>query len=187
MSADLKGLKIGDVDYGASNKYFGEGVYEIVLNSISSGATAKGTPYIEVKFEGVNGEAESHSRLWLTAKALPYTAKTIQSLAVHNAESEAQKQAMRDYFDTKVKTAQDLYMVLEKLASNLATGWINRKRDAEPYDTRDDGTPKYGYSVSFFGYDPTDYFAKAQKAVEEKENPPAGSEKADIDLSDIPF
>lgn len=173
-----------------NQRYFGEGVYKVIISKADAGETNSGTPYIEFRYTGANGEAESWSRVWLSAKSITYTEREIRDIAVHNSPNDESKRKMRLFFQEEVHTGQDLLSVALSLAKKHAEAWIYRQRQAEPYGTRDDGTPKYGYNVNFYGYDPTDYVNKqkaqhdhdiseAKKIIQDDDKP--------IDLSDIPF
>ena len=138
-----------------NSKYFGEGTYEVILTEVDAGITAGGSDYLEITYKGKNGELSQKSRMWMTPKSYEYTARTVKSLAVHNAIDEAHKQKMHEYFDENVKDGEDLLNVLIGLVNRgNAEAWITRTRQDEPYDVREDGTPKYGYNVNFYAYNP---------------------------------
>ena len=184
------------------SNFFGEGVYKVKITKVEAGSTQGGSDYFQFYFVGTEGQAESWGRMWLTPKSYEYTARNIRAIAVHNCESDERKDEMRKYFDEKVRGGNDLLTIARALVERGAECWIERTKQDEPYDYREDGTPKYGYNVNFRAYDPT----KSQEEVESISTStaePATSSKAEkpvakaveaapIDLSDdemaiIPF
>lgn len=156
-------------------KYFGEGIYPIIIMDANYGETKGGSEYIEFVFRGEGGESQESARMWMTPKSADYTAQNIRSIVVHNAP-EDKKDSVREAFDEKVVDGQILFECALGLAANGAKAWIKREKQEEPYGARLDNeekiyayrdgadavsdaiahgaTPLFGYDVRFYGYNP---------------------------------
>ena len=117
-----------DKDFAERKPYFDAGVHEVAIQAVRRGVmdNENKTEYVEFDVVGLQDE-EASVRLWLSDKAAPYTLANLARIAVHNKESEADKQKVREAFKKITDTDQLDEKFLEKFVDMQC--WILTEED----------------------------------------------------------
>lgn len=88
-----------DKDFDARKPYFGLGAHEVYIKAARRGQldNENKTEYVEFDLLGEDDQ-EGNVRLWISEKAAPYTLARLGQIAVHNKDTEEEKQKVRDAF-----------------------------------------------------------------------------------------
>ena len=164
---------MNDKDFEARKPYFGEGVHEVIIVGHETGKSPNtGSEFIEFSLIGANDE-EGTARLYLTEKTVERTRSILATIAVHNKESETDKQKVRDAF----KKITDSDQMLEK-------DFLDKFKDAQAWILveEDQSAPKpnggFYLRTNLYSYQPKPRSAPITEAN-------TGGKQ--IDLSEIPF
>lgn len=160
-----------------NNNYFDEGVHEVVIAKAERGTTDNDKDYVELTVQGQN-EEEGTARLWFTTEAAGnYALSILAGIAVHNKESETDKQKVRDAF----KKIDDTDLVddafLKKFVEMEAFYMVQM---SDRTYVNNQGETKNSYDRNIYGYSPT----MKTRVVEPTKN---AVNSDPVDLSDIPF
>lgn len=77
--------------------YFDLGVHQVIITSAKNVNPASGSPYIDFQLLGENDEA-GDCRLYMNEAAAAYSIPKLAGIAVHNKETDTDKQKVRDIF-----------------------------------------------------------------------------------------
>lgn len=138
-----------DKDFESRKPYFDEGVHEVYIDDFRRGeSTNTGSPFIEFDVVGENDE-QGNVRLYLTEKTQERTRSILATIAVHNKQSEEEKQAVRNAFKKITDTDQIDDAFLEKF--NGMQAWIL----TEPNLTQPKPAGGYYLQSNLYSYKPT--------------------------------
>lgn len=155
--------------------WFLEGVYRVLIESISAEKNANDTPYLKFTVLDENDpDIKGTANLYTSEKALPYTLRTLQGILVHNTKTDIAADKVRKYF-RELKDTDDID--LKKF--NGAQAWYRKEKNGETYlNTK--GEERDSYDTGIFSYEPK-MSKPADTIVDDiKEGEP-------LDLSEIPF
>ena len=81
-------------------QYFGIADHgtEVIITGGVVEESKSGSQYVQLAYEADGKEGDTGYNNYITEKALPYTAARFQAIAVHNKETEEEKQEVRDAF-----------------------------------------------------------------------------------------
>lgn len=167
----VKMAQMEDKDFNNS-AYFDLGVHEVAITGAETGKNEKGTPYIDITVEGLGDEKDT-VRMYTSENAAPYTRNNLAKIAVHNRDSEEEKQKVRDAFKKITDSDQMDNKFLERFIDMQA--WLLVEEDQTA------PKPNGGFykRSTLYAYKPTPKAAVA--AVMGK------SGDAPVDLNEIPF
>lgn len=129
-------------------QYFDAGVHEVFINKVSRGVSKAGNEYIEFEVTDKDNERTARPRRYLSEAAAPHTRRELMNIAVHNKETEEQKQQVRDAFRNILDTDKFDQKFLDKFESMQA--WIKAEEDLNA------PKPNGGYYLKYdiYGYEP---------------------------------
>lgn len=134
---------------GNGGNWFGFGVHEVKIGTVTEGTTDSGTDYIEFEVFGENDE-EDTARVWLTEKSEKYSFRTLKDIYVHCAP-EAKKEAARKSFDA----AEDSTAVVELLQNCIGKQiWFTKYPDPTRTYLNANGETKQSINKNIYGYQP---------------------------------
>lgn len=169
----VKVKPLEDKDFESKGKWFGEGVHEVYITGVKRDTASTGSEFVEFEIVGENDET-GDVRLYLTENAAERSIKILGAVAVHNKETEAEKQKVREVF----KSIDDTDKLTERLLSPFVgmQAWILTEEDTSS------PKPNGGFYLrnSLYSYEPTPRNKKP--TVEEL----MGDGKP-TDTSEIPF
>lgn len=165
-----------DLATRGDTKYFSEGIHEVAIVKAERGKH-NGKEYVEFKLEGENGETDT-ARLWFTTdKSAKYALSIMAGVAVHNKDSEAEKEGVRSAFKKITDTDQVDNKFLAKFEGMVAFFQV-AKSDTRTY-TDASGETKPSYDKNIYGYRPKEKVDHIAEAKAEMLKP--------IDPNEIPF
>lgn len=133
-----------------NNNYFDEGVHNIYITKAVRGTTDNGKEYVEFTVLGEEDQ-EGTARLWFTTdKSAKYALSILAGIAVHNKDTEADKQKVRDAFKKITDTDEVSNKFLERFKNYKA--WYRVSKSDRTY-TAQDGSTKYSYDKDIAGYE----------------------------------
>lgn len=160
-----------------SNNYFDEGVHEVRIDKVERGRTDGGKDYVEFTVEGQNGESGT-ARLWFTTEpASNYALSILAGIAVHNKQTDAEKDKARTAF----KAIKDTDIIDQKFLDKFVDmdAWYTVQQSDRTY-INSKGETKYSYDKNIYGYEPK---LKARPVTAEQ----LASVSEPIDDDEIPF
>lgn len=87
-----------DLKERTQSKYFAEGLHEVLIVSAERGTTDAGKDYVEFTVLGHDDE-EGTARLWFSTEAgSKYALSIMSGIAVHNKQTDAEKEGVRTAF-----------------------------------------------------------------------------------------
>lgn len=168
---------MSDKDFEAHKAYFGVGSHVVLIKGAEAGKSPNtGSEFLEFTVVGTNDE-EGTVRLYLTDKTADRSRSILGAIAVHNKETEAEKQKVREAFkkitDTDQMTDADF---LKKFIDMEA--WILTEEDKSA------PKPNGGYYLrnNLYSYEPTP--RKTTAADYSTEDMLKGEP---VDADDVPF
>lgn len=93
----MKMNQMEDKDFEQKKPYFALGAHEVYITGHRTGKANSGSQFIEFEVLGANDEV-GKTTLWLTEKTVDRTRSILAAIAVHNKDTEAEKQKVRDAF-----------------------------------------------------------------------------------------
>lgn len=172
-------VSIEDKDMAERKPYFGVGVHEVYIEKIKSEKPEKGAPFFSVEVLGsVNDlEVRDDVRLYISEAAAPYTLANLARIAVHNKQTEKEKDAVREAFKAITDTDEIDQKFLDKFKDMQA--WILVEEDM--------GSPKpnggYYTRASLYSYKPQASTNASKMTAEDL----VSDNNEKIDLEEIPF
>lgn len=166
-----------DKDFADRKPYFDEGVHEVYIKKATRGSSPKtGSEYIEFDLLGENDE-EGNVRLYLTEKTQERSRSILATIAVHNKQSDVEKQAVRDAFKKITDTDQLDDDFLKKFVDLQA--WILTEQDTNA------PKPNGGFYLrnNLYSYEPTPRTTATSPATTASQL--LGG--TDADLDEVPF
>lgn len=166
-----------DLKPRGGGKWFNEGVYPVVIAEAKRGKTDSGKEYIQIDVLGEEDQ-EGNARLWFTTdKASKYALSILAGIAVHNKESEVEKEKVRTTFKkiTDTDSVDDKFLTRYKGMD----AWVLVYED-----TNGQQKPGGGYykRTDIYGYEPKPKQQTAEQLVADfKTNGEA------VDTDEIPF
>ena len=168
-----------DKDFADRKPYFDEGVHEVIIDDFRRGtSTNTGSEYIEFDLVGENDE-NGQVRLYLTEKTQERTRQILATIAVHNKESEADKEKVREAFKKITDTDQLDDAFLDKFKDMQA--WIlTTPNTSQP-------KPDGGFYLqnNLYGYKPTPKASITSPATTAEQL--LGGTPVDANGEEIPF
>lgn len=163
-----------DKDFSARKPYFGVGVHEIYITKAERGTASTGSEYIEIDVLGED-DRTGNTRLYLTEKTSERSRSILGAIAVHNKETDVDKQKVRDAFKSITDTDELDEKFLAKFKDMQA--WILTEEDTNA------PKPNGGYYLrnSIYSYPPTP--RTSQKVTAEQ----LVSSGTPVDDDEIPF
>lgn len=150
-----------DMTTRKSNNYFEEGVHQVIITNAERGETTGGKEYVEFSLLGQEDQ-EGTARLWFTTeKSAKYALSVLAGIAVHNKETEEEKQKVREAFKKITDTDQVDNKFLDRFKNMDA--WYSVYKSDRTY-TAQDGSTKNSYDKNIHSYQPK---PKAQSILDE--------------------
>lgn len=140
-----------DMKSRKSNNYFEEGVHEVIITKAERGETTGGKEYVEFTLLGQEDQ-EGTARLWFTTeKSAKYALGVLAGIAVHNKESEDEKEKVREAF----KKITDTDQVDDKFLARFKNmdAWYSVYKSDRTY-TAQDGSTRNSYDKNIHSYQP---------------------------------
>lgn len=128
------------------------GVSEVHFAGAVADATDAGKDFIEVAIISEDG-VEDTARLWFTGGAVNISFNTARQIAVHQGQTEEEKQKIRDRFD-KVKDSQELADVLNDVCGNGGKLWFTKYYDPTRTYQNGQGQTRKSINKNIYGYEP---------------------------------
>jgi hypothetical protein len=154
-----------DKDFEAKGgKYFDAGVHEVYINDIKRGVASTGSEFVEVEVTDKEAERTANTRLYLTDKTAERSRSILAGIAVHNKDTEADKQKVRDAFKKITDTDQLDDKFLSRLENMQA--WISAEEDTSA------PKPNGGFYLRYnlFSYEPKPRQQTAEQLVADLKN-----------------
>lgn len=166
-----------DLKPRGDGNWFDVGVHKVIIESAKRGKIDSGKEYVEFTVLGEEDQQGS-ARLWFTTdKAAKYALSILAGIAVHNKNSEAAKQTVRDAFKkiTDTDSVDDKFLTrYEKMDA-----WVSVYEDVNGKQKPGGGFYK---RTDIYGYEPKPKKQTAEQLVADlKTNGEA------VDVSEIPF
>lgn len=170
-------VNLDEKDFAERKPYFDAGVHEVYITDAKKVEPENGAPYIEVTVVG-EGDATDSIRNYISEKAAPYTLSNLARIAVHNKQTEADKQAVRDAFKKITDTDQIDQKFLDKFKDMQA--WILTAED-----TNGNQKPGGGYYLrsNLYSYEPKPKAPTADELVSDFKKQGA----TPVDVNEVPF
>lgn len=161
-----------DKDFADRKPYFEEGVHEVYITKAVRGTASTGSEFIELDLLGED-DRTGNARLYLTEKTQERSRQILATIAVHNKQTDAEKQAVRDAFKKITDTDQIDDDFLKKFVDLQA--WILTEQD------KNAPKPNGGYYLrnNLYSYAPTPRKTTADDLISEGGAP--------VDTDDVPF
>lgn len=168
-------VQLDEKDFAERKPYFGAGVHEVVITELKKVEPESGAPYVEATVIGENDEKDA-IRLYISEKAAPYTLSNLARIAVHNKETDAEKQKVRDAFTKITDTDQLDEKFLDKFKDMQA--WILTEEDLNA------PKPNGGYYLRSNLYS---YVPKPRNASQMTAEQLVSDQNEKVDTDEIPF
>lgn len=181
--ADLSSITFSEEDVREPARYIKVGIHEVTITKAFFDKNKNGKIFLHVDVKTKDDEVEK-AKLWFIGKATPISLNAIRTVFVHNAETEEDKQKLRDYFSgLEGRSLSELNEVVPNLVGKQA--WIKKERSEEDW-IDDEGNSRPNYETNLYGFEPV-VSTKKVSVDSSTDTVPKFVPDDKIDLSEIPF